>query len=127
MKSLFLSGVALAAFTVCNAANAETIFVSNEKDNTLAVVDGETLEVTDIIEVGRRPRGITFNHDHTQIYVCAGDDNRIDVVDIASRKVVDSLPSGPTPSCSSCIPRGASSMSPTRTTTWSLRWTPRRP
>jgi YVTN family beta-propeller protein len=44
-------------------AGAETIYVSNEKDNTLSVVDGASLTVTDTIKVGRRPRGIVFNHD----------------------------------------------------------------
>ncbi|WP_372395771.1 PQQ-dependent catabolism-associated beta-propeller protein [Azospirillum sp. HJ39] len=78
-------------------AASETIFVSNEKDNQIAVVDGDSLQITNKIKVGRRPRGITLSADGTQLYVCVGDDNRVDVVDIASGKVVHALPSGPDP------------------------------
>ncbi|HEY0835478.1 MAG TPA: PQQ-dependent catabolism-associated beta-propeller protein [Azospirillum sp.] len=87
----------LLSLAVIGPVRADTIFVSNEKSNTISVVDGEKLATVATIKVGRRPRGITFNQDMTRIYVCVGDDNRIDVIDVASRKVVDRLPSGPDP------------------------------
>ena len=40
------------------AARAERVFVSNEKDNTITVLDGGTLAVTATVQVGDRPRGI---------------------------------------------------------------------
>ena len=43
---------------------ADTIYVSNEKDDTLSVIDSDTLEVIKTIEVGMRPRGIIFNQDY---------------------------------------------------------------
>ena len=43
-------------------AYAETIFVSNEKDNTITVVDGKTLQVIKTIKVSRRPRGVVLSH-----------------------------------------------------------------
>ena len=45
------------ALLLATPALAETIFVSNEKDNTVTVVDGKTLEVIKTIKVSRRPRG----------------------------------------------------------------------
>ena len=36
-------------------AFAATIFVSNEKDNTITVIDSETLKTVKTIPVGRRP------------------------------------------------------------------------
>lgn len=39
-------------------ALAETVYVSNEQDNTVSVVDGGTLSLVGTIPVGRRPRGI---------------------------------------------------------------------
>ena len=36
------------------------IWISNEKDDTLSVIDIETLEVVRTIPTGERPRGITF-------------------------------------------------------------------
>ena len=87
----------LAAMAASAGASAETIFVSNEQDDTVSVIDGATLKVSATIPVGRRPRGIEASGDGKQIYVAAGDDDRIDVIDAASRKVVDHLPSGPDP------------------------------
>ena len=71
-------------FVIAPSAQADTIFVSNEKSNTVSVVDGDKLEVVATIKVGRRPRGITFNEDMTQIFVCVGDDNRLAVIDVAA-------------------------------------------
>ncbi|MGA7544927.1 MAG: hypothetical protein WBW08_03745, partial [Methyloceanibacter sp.] len=40
---------------------AATIFVSNEKDNTITVIDSKTLQVIKTIPVGRRPRGVILS------------------------------------------------------------------
>src|SRR4051812_40344870 len=48
--------MALAALSMSSAtANADTVFVSNEQDNTVSVIDGNALKVIDTIAVGRRP------------------------------------------------------------------------
>ena len=46
-------------------AGGGEVWVSNEKDDTVSVIDVDTLEVTRTIEVGERPRGITFSNDHS--------------------------------------------------------------
>jgi PQQ-dependent catabolism-associated beta-propeller protein len=86
------------ALAVCGAllawpAAAETIYISNEQDSSVSVIDGDTLAAIETISVGRRPRGIGLSAAGTRLYVAAGVDNRI-VVDVASRKVTGSLPSG---------------------------------
>ena len=58
-------------------AFADEIWVTNERDDTISVIDTETLEVTRTIPVGERPRGITFAHDYSVVYVCASASNRI--------------------------------------------------
>ena len=52
--------VTAAALLICAAfpAFALQIFVSNEKDNTVTVVDGKTLEVVKTIPTARRPRAL---------------------------------------------------------------------
>ena len=55
------AAAALLAFSAPSFAT--TIFVSNEKDNTITVVNGETLEVIKTIKVSRRPRGIVLSPD----------------------------------------------------------------
>ncbi|HVR68841.1 MAG TPA: hypothetical protein VMT98_19500, partial [Verrucomicrobiae bacterium] len=54
-----LAGFAAAILAVPVAA--ETIFVSNEKDNSISILDGATLEVVKTVPVGQRPRGITLS------------------------------------------------------------------
>ena len=76
------------------AASAQTVFVSNEKDNTLSVIDAKSLEVVRTIDVGKRPRGITLGPDFKTLYVCASDDNRVEMFDTATLRKVGELPSG---------------------------------
>ncbi len=78
-------------------AKAFAVYVSNEKDNSISVIDSKTLEVKQTVKIGRRPRGITISPDGKTLYVCASDDNRVEVIDTATMKVVRSLKSGPDP------------------------------
>ena len=73
------------------------IFVSNEKTNNLIVLDPKTYQVVKDIKVARRPRDMHFNADHTKLYVACGDDDVIDIVDVAKLEVVGKLNTGPSP------------------------------
>ena len=55
------------------------------------------MEVVKTINVGQRPRGITISHDGKLIYLCASDDDTIEVIDTATLQIVGTLPSGPDP------------------------------
>jgi PQQ-dependent catabolism-associated beta-propeller protein len=95
-------GVALAGTLAlgCAAAGraaAVEIFVSNEKGNSISIVDGDTLELIETVAVGNRPRGIALSSDGRWLYICASDDNTIEVMDTESREIVAQLPSGPDP------------------------------
>src|SRR6266404_3939727 len=59
---------------------AERIFVSNEKDNTIAVLDGKTLSLVKTVAVGARPRGIVLSNDGNALYICASDADHIEVL-----------------------------------------------
>ena len=100
-------------------AAADTIYVSNEKDNTITVVDGDSLTAVKTIPVGQRPRGIVLSSDQKSLYICASDSDHIEVLDLASEKVVRTLPSGTDPDSSRSTRRASCSTSPTRTTVWS--------
>ena len=43
---------------------AATAYVSNEKDNTLSVIDLAKQEVVQTLKVGMRPRGLALSHDN---------------------------------------------------------------
>lgn len=79
------------------AALAEEIWVTNEKDNTVSVIDVATLEVTRTIPTGERPRGITFSHDFSRVYICASDSDTVQVMDPNTGEVLHNLPSGEDP------------------------------
>ena len=73
MKRFSLATACATALLLGSAsvAHAETIFVSNEKDNTITVVDGETLKTIDTIKTARRPRGIVLSPDFKELFVAA--------------------------------------------------------
>jgi PQQ-dependent catabolism-associated beta-propeller protein len=90
--------VALAsAGAVIGRAEAVEIFVSNEKGNSISIVDGETLELIETVPVGNRPRGIALSSDGRYLYICASDDDTIQVMDTETREILGHLPSGPDP------------------------------
>src|SRR5262245_9597010 len=94
-SQMFFMPIALAVWAT--PANAYMIYVSNEKDNTISVVDSEKMEVVKTVKVGQRPRGITVTHDGKYILVCASDDDTVEMIDAATFEQVGTLPSGPDP------------------------------
>ena len=57
---------------VAQAKGTGLIFVSNEKGNTITVLDGKTNVVLRTIETCRRPRGMHFSKDLMLFYVECG-------------------------------------------------------
>src|SRR5215207_8354989 len=94
--SNLLVGLVL-AIVLAAPADAYLAYVSNEKGNTISVVDTARLEVVKTIKVGQRPRGIGLTKDGKYILVCVGDDDAIEIIDAKSYEIVGTLPSGPDP------------------------------
>jgi PQQ-dependent catabolism-associated beta-propeller protein len=107
-QKIHFYGLALAALTGLASipASASMVYVSNEKDNTISVVDSNTMEVVKTVDVGQRPRGITVSHDGKFIYLCASDDDTIQVIDTSTYEIVGTLPSGPDPELFVLSPNG---------------------
>jgi PQQ-dependent catabolism-associated beta-propeller protein len=95
MKQLLLSA-ALTALAA-SPALANKVFVSNERGNTVTVIDCETWEVLEEFDAGNRPRGITIAPDGSELYVCASDDDLVRVFDPETYEELHTLPSGPDP------------------------------
>ena len=93
MKSWILPAMMMAA----SPAMADIAYVSNEKDDTLTLIDTDALEVLQTIDVGMRPRGIIFSHDYKYLYICASDSDAVQVLDVATNKIIHNLPSGEDP------------------------------
>ncbi|MEL7396746.1 MAG: hypothetical protein AAFN44_10270, partial [Pseudomonadota bacterium] len=90
MKSLFIAASITAL--LASPALAGKAFISNERGNTITVVNTETWEVEDEFFAGNRPRGITVSPDGSKIYVCASDDNLVRVFDANTYEELPSLP-----------------------------------
>src|SRR5215813_4148349 len=82
---------------ICPQASAFTAYVSNEKSNTISVINTDKFTVVKTIKVGQRPRGIGLTKDEKFILVAVGDDDTIQVIDTRTYEVVATLPSGPDP------------------------------
>jgi YVTN family beta-propeller protein len=101
------------------------VFVSNETAGTVVVVNPATGQVEDRIAVGKRPRGLRFSRDGSQLFVALsgspiagpgvdesalpeGDRSAdgIGVVDVATRKLIRTYPSGQDPESFDLSPDG---------------------
>ncbi|MCA8884410.1 MAG: YVTN family beta-propeller repeat protein [Rhodobacteraceae bacterium] len=76
---------------------AAEIWVTNEKDNTISVIDIDRLEVTRTIPTGERPRGIAFSKDYSTVFICASDSDTVQVMNPETGKILHNLPSGEDP------------------------------
>lgn len=83
--------VAIVLASLAMPATAETIFVSDEASYCVIPVDGASLAPAPCIHVGRRPRGLVATRDGKLLYVAVGTDDRIAVVDTATRKLLRSF------------------------------------
>ena len=92
---------ALFAFAIAVLASqpawAFKILVSNEKDNTITVLDGASLQILKSVPVGARPRGIVLSQDGKSLYICTSDADHIEVLDLQSLTVNRILSSNPDP------------------------------
>ena len=73
-------------------AGAYTAYVSNERSNTVSVIDTNKWEVVKTIKVGQRPRGIAHTKDQKYVLVAVGDDDTIQMIDTGTNQVVGTLP-----------------------------------
>lgn len=78
-------------------ACADEIWVTNEMDDTVSVIDADSFELKATYPTGERPRGITFSKDFKSLYICASDSDAVQVMDPDTGKVLHDLPSGEDP------------------------------
>src|SRR5688500_7485049 len=82
-----------AVLLFAGAASANKVFVSNERGNSVTVLDSQSWEVIATFPAGNRPRGITISPDGKELYVCASDDDTVRVFDTETYKELHTLPS----------------------------------
>ena len=107
MKYLIMP-IALMALLI-NTAMAEPsgrIFITNEKGNSVSVINGSSLDVESTINIGERPRGIGQSPDGTEIYVAVSEENKIKVVDPNTLKIMREFEAGSDPETFAVHPNG---------------------
>jgi len=92
-----LTTTACAVLALSGPALANKVFVSNEKGNTISVIDTADWSVLTEFHGGNRPRGITISPNGKLLYVCASDDDLVRVFDTETYEELYTLPSGPDP------------------------------
>jgi YVTN family beta-propeller protein len=91
---VFLLSGAVAA----SAKGTGYVFVSHEKMNSIAVIDPvKENHVVKWIATSRSPHEMKFRDNRQQVLVACRDDDVIDVIDVATLRVVDHIPTGPRP------------------------------
>jgi DNA-binding beta-propeller fold protein YncE len=83
MKKLLITPLLLATI---NVVHAETVFVTLEKDNALAIMNPTDGKLLKTISVGKRPRGIALSPDNKTLYIATSDDNTIKIFDAETLK-----------------------------------------
>ena len=75
------------------APDASRLYVSNEADSTLDVVDARTLRVTSKIPLSGHPNNISIGKDGKRVYVAIREEpGLVDVIDTASLRKAKSIP-----------------------------------
>ena len=81
-------------------------YVSNEKGNTISVIDTSARKVVETIKVGQRPRGIALTKDQKYVLVAVGDDDTIQMIDTDQQQGRRYAAVGPRPRTVRRRPRG---------------------
>jgi PQQ-dependent catabolism-associated beta-propeller protein len=87
---LAFAGALVGAVVATSPAGAERtglVIVSNEKSNTLTILDRSHAVIKTVPTCGR-PRGMKFSANRQQFYVGCGDDNTIAIYDLATLRLV---------------------------------------
>ncbi|MGH8589138.1 MAG: PQQ-dependent catabolism-associated beta-propeller protein, partial [Gammaproteobacteria bacterium] len=105
MRNEFLLILALAAGPAW-AEPTHRVFVTNERGDSITVIDSRTLAVEATVPVGKHPRGIGLAPDGTEVYVALGKENAIAVLDPKTLKVLRKIPSGDDPEAFAVHPNG---------------------
>ena len=106
MTRLLLAASIAALVAGILPARAYEVFVTNERDNTVSVIDSKTFQVTRTFKVGQRPRGVVFSKDAKILYVCASDSDAVQEIDPDTGKLLHNLPSGEDPEQFAIAPDG---------------------
>src|ERR1700712_605150 len=71
------------------------IYVTNQLDNTLSVIDGSTYHVVATVPVGAFPAGVVVSPDGRHAYIAQGGDNAVAVFDTSTNTIAKNVSLAP--------------------------------
>ena len=74
--------------------NTDMIYVANNVNGTVSVIDGKTNKVVGNMTVGSSPEGVAVNPVTDRVYVANSGSNGISIIDGKTNKVVDNITGG---------------------------------
>src|SRR5260221_8192973 len=93
MKKLALA-LTLACLLAPASTRAQNAYITNQRSNTVSVVDTATNMVSATILVGITPFGVAVSPDGTKVYVTNAFSNTVSVIDPATNTVIATIPVG---------------------------------
>lgn len=87
----------LAVHSFVRDPSANVVYASVTSTNSVAIIDMDTLTLTDSVFVGSAPRGLALSRDGSRLYVATAGATQVAVVDLLARQLLDPypLPSSP--------------------------------
>ena len=76
---------------------SHTVYVTNDDDGTMSVIDASTRAVTATVPAGKHPHGVALDPDSHTVYVTNHDDHTLSVIDASTRTVTVTVPVGKDP------------------------------
>jgi YVTN family beta-propeller protein len=102
-ESLILHAGAIPCAIAVNA-KAKLLYVANNGDNSVSVVDATNGHTKATIVVGDHPKGIAFDPVRNLVYVANAIGNSVTVIDAEKNEVVATLPAGRSPYALAVVP-----------------------
>ncbi len=100
LKNLVLivfAGLLVVSLGVGGSFAATRLYVTNNLDNTVSVIDTASNKVIGTIHVGTAPVGIAYNPTNKKAYVVNRGDNTVSIIDAASHTAIGTVGVGPYP------------------------------
>ena len=81
-------------YALALALNEKLLFVTNQDDDSVSVINTQTLKEIKQIEVGEKPEGISTHIDDRHVYVANWFDGTVSVIDAQTLSIVDTIETG---------------------------------
>src|ERR1700751_5033087 len=94
--------------SVTAAQTAGHIYVTNQLDNTLSVMNAQTNQVTATVPAGVGPEGVAVTPDGSRVYIADSRASQVSVLYTADNKIVATVPVGQSPTSVALSPDGQS-------------------